>query len=272
VLAAIEVARERQQGAAAEAGFSRVEAESAARLAEAQAAAGLDVKRLEAERRGRESTAASLALDLERLERERRTRSGQARVREVKLLREAAALDGDIATADGTIRRLEQEIERRRLRAPVAGRLGQILPVRRGTRLREGERIAVVVPDGGGLRAIAEFPVAQAAGRIRAGQPARARLDGFPSTAWGSLPARVVSVGSEPRGGWLRVELTVTPDPTSRIPLQHGLPGQVEVEVERVSPLGVLARLAGRALMEQRREGQRFPITGRVETAGGEGP
>ena len=79
---------------------------------------------------------------------------------------------------------------------------------------------------------MAEFLPAVALGRVRAGQPARLRLDSFPWTQYGSLATTVSRVASEVRDGRVRVELTVASQPTARLPLQHGLRGTVEVEVE----------------------------------------
>jgi membrane fusion protein (multidrug efflux system) len=91
---------------------------------------------------------------------------------------------------------------------------------------------------------VAEFSPA-ALGRIQPGQAARLRLDGFPWVQYGSLAVKVLRVGSELRAGRIRVELDV-PHASSRIPLQHGLPGAVEIEVERVAPATLLLRVAGR--------------------------
>jgi membrane fusion protein (multidrug efflux system) len=44
----------------------------------------------------------------------------------------------------------------------------------------------------------------------------------------------------------VRVELEVLADPTSAIPLQHGLPGTVEIEVERLLPAKLVLRIAGK--------------------------
>jgi membrane fusion protein (multidrug efflux system) len=55
-------------------------------------------------------------------------------------------------------------------------------------------------------------------------------------------------VGSEPREDGVRVELLLRPDPGSRIPLQHGLPGSAEIEVERLSPASLALDAAGRYL------------------------
>jgi len=43
----------------------------------------------------------------------------------------------------------------------------------------------------------------------------------------------------------VRVELALDDGPRRSIPLQHALPGVVEVEVERTSPLALVLRAAG---------------------------
>jgi membrane fusion protein (multidrug efflux system) len=107
-----------------------------------------------------------------------------------------------------------------------------------------------VVPRGQ-PRAVALFPVA-AVGRVRPGQPARLRLDGFPWTQYGVLTARVADVGDEAREGLIRVELSLDHDPTSAIPLGNGLPGTAEVEVDHVSPATLVLRAAGQYLVARR--------------------
>jgi multidrug resistance efflux pump len=119
--------------------------------------------------------------------------------------------------------------------------------VRVGSVVREGEKLAAVVPTGV-LRIVASFQPADALGRIQPGQPARLRLDGFPWTEYGSINATVTHVGSEVRDGRIRVELAVNPHSASHIPMQHGLPGAVQVEVERVSPASLVLRVVGRGL------------------------
>jgi hypothetical protein len=52
------------------------------------------------------------------------------------------------------------------------------------------------------------------------------------------------------RDGSVRVELRIEHDPSSRIPLQHGLPGTVEIAVERATPWTLLMRHAGRMMAE----------------------
>jgi membrane fusion protein (multidrug efflux system) len=90
---------------------------------------------------------------------------------------------------------------------------------------------------------------------VRPGQYARLRLEGFAWTQYGSLPARVSSVASEAQDGRVRVELAVEAGARTQIPLQHGLPGTVEVETERVSPAVLVLRAAGGMLTKVRTPG-----------------
>ena len=48
------------------------------------------------------------------------------------------------------------------------------------------------------------------------------------------------------RDGRIRVELAVNRHSASRIPMQHGLPGTVQVQVERISPASLVLRVVGR--------------------------
>jgi membrane fusion protein (multidrug efflux system) len=117
--------------------------------------------------------------------------------------------------------------------------------------VQEGEKLGAIVPLGR-LRAVAQFPPSAALGRIRLGQRARVRLDGFPWAQYGSIPATVSRVAGEVRDGQVRVELSIAPAAASRVPLQHGLPGSVEVEVERLTPAALVLRTAGRLLAAPR--------------------
>lgn len=242
----------------AEARAKRREAEAAARLAEQEHAraerlhaqgiastAQLDRARAEADQR--RASAQSLALAVERLEREQQGREA-IRAAEVEERRgELGRLEGAQRTLQAAERRLAHEIERRRLRAPVAGRVAEVTERRVGAVVEAGERLGSIVPEGA-IRAVAEFPPQAALGRIRPGLVARVRLEGFPWAQYGSLGARVSGVASEGHDGSVRVELALDPDPASPIPLEHGLPGSVEVEVERITPAALVLRLAGRLL------------------------
>jgi membrane fusion protein (multidrug efflux system) len=57
--------------------------------------------------------------------------------------------------------------------------------------------------------------------------------------------ARVSNVDAEPRDGLVRVELAVV-DAPSAVPLPPGLPGTLEVEVERTTAATLVLRACGR--------------------------
>jgi multidrug resistance efflux pump len=188
---------------------------------------------------------------IKRIEQEQRTRESDRDARIRALETEIAKLEGQASSSRAAIQRLENEIDRRMVRAPVAGRLGEASALRVGAVLKEGDRVAAIVPDGR-LLVVAQFPAQAALGRIAPGQRAKVRLDGFPWAQYGTVAATVARVASEIRDGSVRVELAVDDAQPSRIPLQHGLPGSVEVTVEQVTPAALILRTAGRLIASPR--------------------
>jgi membrane fusion protein (multidrug efflux system) len=186
----------------------------------------------------------ALAADAQRQESDARTRRSQQQAQIEALERAVATLEGERATTAGSLGRLQQEIEQMVLRAPVDGVLGEIQALGAGSYLMPGQKVATVVPRGN-LVIVAGFAPAAVLGRIHPGQRARMRLDGFPWTAFGTLDAEVTLVASEIRDQQLRVELRPLPTADSRLPLQHGLPGVVEISLEQSSPARLLLRAIG---------------------------
>jgi membrane fusion protein (multidrug efflux system) len=223
------------------------EAEIYARLHTRGLAPQLDLLRTRAEVQKRRAAVETLRLAVRRLDGDQQTKARDRTARLERLKREVAQLDGDRHTAIATLERLEHELDQRRIRAPVAGRLAEAADLRSGAVVREGDRLAAILPPGA-LKAVAHFLPPGALGRLQPGQPARLRLTGFPWTQYGSVVATVASVANETRDGRIRVELSLTPDPASSIPLQHGLPGSVEVEVARVSPATLVLHAVGKRL------------------------
>jgi membrane fusion protein (multidrug efflux system) len=248
---AVDEARAQFQEALVRAQFATEEATRAARLHARGFLAEVDLLRLQAEAQRRQAAASSLQLAVERLQREQQMRQSDRKVQLERLQREITQLEGQRTTITATLERLAHELERRHIRAPVAGRLGEVTPLQIGTFVKAGDRLAAVVP-AGSLKVVADFLPAVALGRVQAGQPARLRLDSFPWAQYGSLVATVASVASEVREGRVRVELTVPPQPTVRLPLQHGLPGTLEVEVEQATPATLVLRAAGQLLAQPR--------------------
>jgi membrane fusion protein (multidrug efflux system) len=148
-----------------------------------------------------------------------------------------------VRVEEAAIRRLDHAIDTRVIRAPIAGRIGSVAEFRTGSVVQEAEALGTIVPPGA-PRVVALFP-ASAVGRLRPGQAAQVRLDGFPWAQYGTLKATVADVGTEASGGCIRVELRLAPDQDSPIRPEHGLPGSAEVVVEEVSPAVMALRAAG---------------------------
>jgi multidrug resistance efflux pump len=206
-----------------------------------------DLAQAKAEAVRRRAAAESLALAVTRLESEQRTRDSDRDVSRRRLRGEISKLEGERTTGGATLDRLQYEADRRVVRAPVSGRIGEAQVVRAGAYIYNGDVLGAIVPTGA-LRIVAEFSPASAFGRIHPGQPARLKLQGFSWTEYGSVAASVCAVAEEIRDGRVRVEMSLSAPNTTRVPLQHGLPGSVEVEVERITPARLVFRAAGQLL------------------------
>jgi membrane fusion protein (multidrug efflux system) len=187
------------------------------------------------------AAAAAAGADSERaVERARRT----AEIDEMQ--GDLDALLPSIRAEESKLATLEEEVGQRKIRAPATGRLARVADIRPGSRVEAGEELARVLPSGR-IGAVAWYQPAEAVGRVRRGQHARMRLDAFPSTQFGTIPATVVVVDSEDTDGRIQVDLDFDSEPTN-LELEHGMPGRVEVEVERISPASLLMRAVGKML------------------------
>lgn len=167
---------------------------------------------------------------------------------QLQALRQSIAdMEGQLLASQAAEARLRTAIAARQIRAPSGGVIGEAPRLAAGAYVTAGQRLATIVPDGR-LTVVAEFPPEGALGRLRVGQTARLRLDGYPWAEYGVVTARVLRVASEPRAGVLRADLAVTSETSRRLPMRHGLAGSAEVAVERVSPAVLVLRAAGQAL------------------------
>ncbi|HTU44996.1 MAG TPA: HlyD family efflux transporter periplasmic adaptor subunit [Bryobacteraceae bacterium] len=239
-----EGARARYQEAESQAIEAEQQAARAARLQSEGILAAADAERAKAEAQSKRAAAENLKIAISRLEPELRVREQDRDVRQKQILADIAKLEADIATSSAAIQRLQYEIDRRRIRASVSGRLGECASLHPGSEVAEGQQLGVILP-AGKMQIIAEFEPAAALGKIHPGQRATLRLQGFPWAQYGTVSAQVSRVAAEIRDGKVRVELALDPAAHPSIPLQHGLPGSVEVAVERVSPAALLLRSAG---------------------------
>lgn len=216
----------------------------------------IELLRAEAAAEADRAKADNLHLELSRLEQDFQTRQSDRAAHIDQLGQDGRHLEGEERTTEAEIKRLEYEIEKRVIRAPVGGRIASIAPIRVGTFVREGDRLATVAPIET-IKAVAEFPPADSLGVIKAGQRAWIRLNGFPWTQYGSIHAAVASVASEPtlvnlsgetQHERIRVEFKIDPHSAPLIPIQYGLPGTVEIEVDRISPARLILRAAGKMM------------------------
>lgn len=240
-------ARARQQGASAEADLARTEAQRSAFLKEQGVLSVAALDKVMAEERQKGATAREMQVSVGRIGAENRLKREELQTELASLGRVLESLRGQQAQEQAAIEALRHDIDLRSIRAPANGRLGEIVVLQPGSVVSKGLQLGAVVPPGG-LQVTAYFPPDVALGRVRPLQQARLRLDGFPWAEYGMLPLSVESVGSEVRDGKVRVELRIVGSTPAAIPLQHGLPGSVEVEVDRASPAELVLRAAGRML------------------------
>jgi multidrug resistance efflux pump len=161
--------------------------------------------------------------------------------------RRDAVVRGECAVLEASVARIAHELERRTIRAPIAGRIGETADLRAGQFVAAGARLAAIVP-AGGVRIVAALQPQHALGRVRTGQAARLRLHGFPWAEYGFVDARVAGLASEALAGTVRVEADLANAAAFPVALQHGWPGTLEIEVERVAPATLLLRAAGALL------------------------
>jgi membrane fusion protein (multidrug efflux system) len=235
-------ARAREAGAAAD--FAR---DNERRLRDESKAGGVaqtDALRAAAEAQKLFAARDAIAADATRIESEARTRRSQQDAQIENLERSIVTLQGEQTTTQSTISRLTQEMEQYVVRSPVDGIVGEVAQLRAGAYINAGQVLATVVPRGG-LMVVADFAPAAVLGRMHAGQTGTLRLDGFPWTEFGSIDVRVQRVASEIRDRTVRVELVPLPTAGTKILMQHGLPGTVEIRMEQSSPAVLLLRAIG---------------------------
>lgn len=242
---AITEARERHELARINASFAREEVVRLEKLRKLGSASELEILRANAASEAATQSEQIAAVTIQRVQREQEERLEKQRALCESLRKDRARLTAERAETQAAIERLELAVERRRIRAPGDGRIGEVVELPPGRFVQPGDVIARIIPPGA-LRVVAYFPPASALGRIAPGQPARVRLHGFPWGQYGSLRATVTGVAEEPRDGNVRVECRLDEPRATPIPVRHGLPGAVEIEVEHLSPAELVLRIVGR--------------------------
>ena len=233
--AGIDAARSRVREADAAAKFAQSNEQRLKEQSVAGGVARIDALRAAAEAARLNAEKDALAADSRRLELDAQRLAHQNEAQIENLRRAIVSLEGEMATARATIARLRETIERHIIRAPVSGRIGDAVPLYPGAYVTEGQRLLSVVPPGE-LMIVADFAPASTIGRVKPGQHARMRLDGFPWAQFGTVDATVTRVATEIRDNLVRVEFLPTPNAGASAMMQHGLPGSIEVAMETASP------------------------------------
>lgn len=245
--AALDQAYAQSREASEAARFAHLEADRLAPLRASGVISELEFLRMKSEAEKRDAAADSARLAAAKLEQEYRTIARDRQTQLERLKGEIARIESHRFADQATIRKMEHEVGKRRILAPVSGQIGEVTEQRPGTFVQAGAKLGAIIPDGG-LKVVSYFPAQSALGRIQSGQQALIRFDGFPWSQYGSLAAAVTTVAREAIDGRVRVELQIHRDQVSAIPLQHGLPGVVEIEVKRVSPFALVLQYFERSL------------------------
>jgi membrane fusion protein, adhesin transport system len=256
--AALDAASARVKEADATVKFARSNENRLKRQSAAGGVAEIDALRAMSEADKLSASRDAMTADLKRLEQDSQMRAHEAEARIENLRRSVVSLEGEMATARATIARIQQEIDRHVIRAPVTGHIGDAEELHPGEYVAEGQRLVSVVPLGE-LMIVGDFTPSSAMGRVRPGQHATMRLDGFPWAQYGSIDAMVSRVATEIRDGVVRVEFTPTPAASQAGIMQHGIPGVIEVAVERAAPATLVLRAAGLLLSGTVREAAADP-------------
>lgn len=239
--------RKRSEEADAAALYAKREADRLATLSSSGLLSEAELSRARAEEQQRRAAADAVRLAIGRLETELRGKEKDGQGRLEALRREIAAIASQSSAAAASIEQLSYELERRQITSPVTGRIGESVDLSHGAVIHAGEKLGTIIP-AGEVKLVAYFAPSSALGWVHPGQRARFRLEAFPWTEYGVINATVSRVSNEPRDGGVRVDLAIQRDSASAIPLEHGLPGVVEIEVDRASPAALLFRAAGKRL------------------------
>ncbi|WP_394847630.1 HlyD family efflux transporter periplasmic adaptor subunit [Pendulispora brunnea] len=246
--AGIDERRAKQEEAAIDSRLASEEDRRAQRLQGNGLISTRDLLRAQSEAQRKLAAIDAIGHDVQRLWGEGQSRANEGLAHIAQLRLHVAELEGKRRTSLATIDVLRTEIAKRQLRAPADGTIGEVAPEHQiGSFVAAGDRLGSLIPKGH-LIAVADFVPENALGRIRRGQEGRMRLEGFPWTQFGTVPVTVRNVASVAHNGRIRVELDLVPNGNPRIPLEHGLPGAVEIDVETSTPARIALRFAGTRL------------------------
>lgn len=203
-------------------------------------ASDLQVREFHAQSRALERDLADAAL--QRGEIEAREDVQRHRVEENRLDAELSGRRAEREQVAADLVALDAEIERHRLRAPVAGRVIEAKVLNPGASVEQGEPLLAIAPDPRATarprrRVTAYFAREDVLGRMRVGQLAHILLLNPLRGQDRRIPAAVATIGDTGSDGQVRVDLITQLEPATDVEaLVRGRAVQVLVEVERRTP------------------------------------
>jgi multidrug efflux pump subunit AcrA (membrane-fusion protein) len=166
------------------------------------------------------------------------------------LQREASSLAGDIARLSGQKAKVEARLARVEIRAPIAGRVHNLVTHTVGGVIPPNATIGEIVPSHEGL--LIEARVApEDVDEVRTGQQAHVRMTSLKQRTTPSLPGRVEQISADlmrddPKGRdyyLARILLAeAAPQLLAGKPLVPGMPADVLIETQRRSVLSYLTK------------------------------
>jgi len=180
-LSAMEEQRMRVKEAESPIRFAEADQKRYEQLTKAGLSSGRDVEKAVSEVEKLRSSVNTAHAAIDRLEREQKARDRQRAVRVAELQTQIARLEGSRAGMTASIRKVDYDVERRVIRAPVGGIIGEAALLHPGSVLQEGTRVISIVAKGQ-LRIVAFFTPQAAYGRMQMGSRAKLRLKGYPWT------------------------------------------------------------------------------------------
>lgn len=202
------------------------------------------------------ATAERLKLQVSRLKLQHQQEQNRSQSTLAALQRDLTSLEGESKITKALLAQHLHELKQYQIRAPRDGHIGTVQELQPGQQLTKGTRVGVFIAQGT-IRIRAQFPPSEALGRIKRGQRGMMRLKGFSWVQYGGLPIVVSDVASIPIKNSILVECNLLPSQSS-IPLKHGMPGSIEIILERITPATLFLRSAGQLIerQTQRKQGQ----------------
>jgi membrane fusion protein (multidrug efflux system) len=152
-------------------------------------------------------------------------------------------LQTGLAAEQAALQQAGVDLERMRVRAPAAGRIGSSAELREGTWVEEGTVAASILPVES--REVAAWFALDDMPLVRTGQSASVWLESLGRGGRRRFAATVTGIERDASGSEFRVTLRLAAPPPVSAAVDQGFPATVTIDVQRLSPFDALLRAAG---------------------------